>query len=86
MEWYPLKGDGSALRGSGFFGDARLDAQLAALSGVRWRAEGGVRELAIPWEPGEPFPLTELFCFARPESVEGRSCVVYRIDAQGMPL
>ena len=86
MDWYQLKGDGSTLWGRPFFGDARLDRQLAARSGVLWRAEGGLRYLAIPYASSAPFPLTELFCFARLERVDGSEHVVYCVDAQGRPM
>ncbi len=86
MEWYPLKGDGSALWGKPFFGDAALDRELAATPCVLWRAEGGTRFLALPYAADKPFPLVELFCFARVECVCGRECVVYQIDRAGMPV
>ena len=33
--------------------------------------------LALPLEPGAPFPLEALFCLGRVEQVEGTRCVVY---------
>lgn len=86
MEWYPLKGDGSGLWGRPFFGNKRLDAELAATPDVRWRAEGGTRCLALPYAADRPFPLVELFCFARVERVCGRECAVYRVDGNGFPV
>lgn len=85
MEWYALKGDGSALLGHPFFSEPRLNAQLAACSGTLWRMEGGRRFLALPWRVAEEFPLVELFCLASVRVVRGRSYVVYCVDAQGRP-
>ena len=66
--------------------DDALDAQLAKRSDVLWRTENGRHSLALPWESGQPFPLTELFCFARVQTVQGKQCVVYRVGADGLPL
>ena len=45
-----------------------------------WR--GGRAEVTIPWREGQPFPLEELFCFARP----GRGNVTYLFDGAGQPV
>lgn len=50
------------------------------LRGVRrawWRREGERLYLALPLEEGRPFPLESLFCLAKVEPVEGRTCAVY---------
>lgn len=85
MDWYALQGDGRTLWGRPFFGDARLNAELAALSGALWRVEDGRRYLALPWDGGE-FPLTELFCFARIRPIRGREYVVYCVDSENYPV
>ncbi len=85
-EWYPLRGDGRALLGRPFFEDARLNAQLAASEGAMWCAKDGIRCVALPYAPQCPFPLVELFCLARVETVCGRECVVYCADAAGVPI
>ena len=43
---------------------------------------GGRAEVTIPWREGQPFPLEELFCFARP----GRGNVTYLFDGVGQPV
>ena len=43
---------------------------------------GGRAEVTIPWREGQPFPLEELFCFARP----GRGNVTYLFDGAGQPV
>lgn len=42
--------------------------------------------LAAPFDIGRPFPLTTLFCLAKPERVEGRSYVVFSFDREGNPV
>ena len=69
-----------------FFRSARLDCALRRLDGVRVRTEGGRRMLAIPFTPGDAFPLPELFCFAHSETVAGRQCVVYAFDRCDVPI
>ena len=86
MEWYPLRGDGHGLWGRPFFEDARLNAQLAAAADALWCTEGGVRRVALPYAQDAPFPLVELFCFARIDSVCGKMCTVYCADASGRPV
>ena len=86
MDWYPLKGDGHTLLGRPFFGDAALDAQLTAATGTLWRAEKGGRCLALPYAPDAPFPLAELFCFAKIDKINGKDYIVYRFDASGWPI
>ena len=43
---------------------------------------GGRAEVMIPGREGEPLPLEELFCFARP----GRDAVTYLFDGAGQPV
>ena len=54
--------------------------------GTLWRPRGEGRELALPLPPDGSFPLTELFCFARVQQMQGRSWAVYRFDAAGRPV
>ena len=63
-----------------------LKERLASLSRAWWRREGGKLFLALPLEKEEPFPLEALFCFGKIDCVEGRRCVVYAFDSNGMPL
>lgn len=86
MDWYPLRGDGHGLWGRPFFDDARLNAQLASAKDALWSAEDGVRRVALSYVQDAPFPLVELFCFARIEPVCGKMCAVYCADAEGRPL
>ena len=86
MDWYPLRGDGHVLWGRPFFEEARLNAQLAAAKDALWSAEDGMRRVALPYAQDAPFPLVELFCFARIERVCGRMCAVYCADTEGQPV
>ena len=60
---------------------------LAALpEGALVRLAGSVWLAAVPCAEDAPFPLTELFCLARIETVAGRRCVVFAFDASGWPV
>lgn len=64
-------------------GDASRPGLLARLppeAYTVWR--GGRAEVTLPWREGQPFPLEELFCFARP----GRGNVTYLFDGAGQPV
>ena len=78
-DWRPLP------RGS-FFRSARLDCALSLLSGAMVREEKSGKLLALPYSESTPFPLPELFCLARIETVGGRKCVVYRVDEKNSPI
>ena len=78
-DWRPLP------RGS-FFRSARLDCALSLLSGAMVREERCGRLLALPYSENAPFPLPELFCLARIETVGGRRCVIYRVDEKNSPI
>ena len=42
--------------------------------------------LAAPFETGKPFPLVELFCFARMRRIGQREYAVFCFDASGQPV
>ena len=86
VDWYSLKGDGRGLWGRPFFAESGLNKQLAAAKDALWSAEDGMRRVALPYAQGAPFPLVELFCFARLEPVCGKMCAVYCVDAKGWPV
>ena len=69
-----------------FFRSARLDCALRCTRGALWRQSDEGKLLAIPYAPDAPFPLSELFCFARICCVMGKWCVVYRLDEQNAPI
>ena len=78
-DWRPLP------RGS-FFRSARLDCALSLLPDAMVREEAHGKLLALPYSERAPFPLPELFCLARIETVGGRKCVVYRVDEKNSPI
>ena len=47
---------------------------------------GQPRLLALPYDGRGPFPMTELFCFARRQTIRGREYVVYAFDGQDFPV
>lgn len=69
-----------------FFRSARLDCALRCTRGALWCRSDRGKLLAIPYAPDAPFPLSELFCFARIGCVMGKWCVVYRLDEQNLPI
>ena len=72
-------------RGS-FFRSARLDCALSLLHGAMVCEAKSGKLLALPYREDAPFPLPELFCLARIETVGGRRCVVYRVDEKNSPI
>ncbi len=50
-----------------------------------WRNQGGLRLLALPYIHNGPFPLPELFCFARLSTIEGGKYVVFAFDLREFP-
>lgn len=61
-------------------------AAAALPDGALVRRAGSVWLAAVPCAEDAPFPLTELFCLARIETVAGRRCVVFAFDASGWPV
>ena len=61
-------------------------AAAALPEGALVRRAGSVWLAAVPCAEDAPFPLTELFCLARIETVAGRRCVVFAFDASGWPV
>ena len=47
------------------------------------RSGGGV---LLSYPCAGPFPLPELFCFARPDTVRGQDCWVFAFDGLGRPV
>lgn len=56
------------------------DCPLPLPPGALCRPAGRCRRLALPYAPDSPFPLTELFCFARVGIISGRRWVLLRFD------
>ena len=50
------------------------------------RRQGRCRLLALPCAEDGPFPLPELFCFARMQTMEGRRWAVFAFDERGVPV
>ena len=62
---------------AGLFRGRFLRERLKNTGRAWWRREKENLLLALPLEPGRPFPLETLFCLGRIERVEGVRCVVY---------
>lgn len=79
-------GDWKALPRGSFFRSARLDCALSLLSGAMVREEKRGKLLALPYSESAPFPLPELFCLANIGTVDGRKCVIYRVNEKNSPI
>lgn len=56
------------------------------LSRALRREERGRSEFALPWSAARPWPLTELFCFAHTEEINGRLHIIYAFDEKKYPI
>ena len=43
-------------------------------------------DCALSLLSGAPFPLPELFCLAHIGTVDGRKCVIYRVNEKNSPI
>ncbi len=57
-----------------------------AFSRALRRERGGRLELALPYSSAKPWPLPELFCFARLESIGGELHIIYAFDRKKDPI
>ena len=79
-----MGGSGTWRRG----GAARFPSgrwELALSRALRRETHGRV-EFALPYSPARPWPLPELFCFARLVEMGGEAYVVYAFDEQKNPI
>lgn len=63
-----------------------LCTQIRNSPGVMTRREGERQLLAFPWDKKRPFPLVELFCFAREMCVCQKKCLVFAFDREERPV
>ena len=68
------------------FSAAWLRRGLHGLSGAMTCMENGMRCLALPYDPKAPFPLAELFCFARLRYLGEKAYVEFRFDEKDWPV
>lgn len=68
------------------FQAAWLRQRLRGVQGGLTRTEKECRYLALPYQPGKPFPLTTLFCFARIKPIGGKIYVIYAFNDQERPV
>jgi len=68
------------------FRSPELRRELAGVSFALFRRTEGRLVLALPFEPGDAFPLPERFCCARTAMAEGRLCAVFTFDSEEKPL
>lgn len=70
----------------GLFRTPWLRQRLRGVKGVLTRREGERRYLALPYEPGAPFPLEPLFCLAGVRRMGEGTYVVYAFDRREWPV
>ena len=63
-----------------------LQKQLRETANVRIQKREGIRYVAIPYDPKQPFPMTRLFCFARVCRIEERMYAVFAFDQDELPV
>ena len=68
------------------FGGALPGRLLADLAGGLTKLEGNCRLAALPYDCRRPFPLTELFCFARIQRIGESFYTVFAFDPCGQPV
>lgn len=78
--WTPLTAPEALFRAPG------LRRELGRTPGVLIRDRGDRRDVAVPYDPARPFPLTSLFCFARICRIGGRDYAVFAFDREERPV
>ena len=56
------------------------------LSRALCRESTGRLEFALPYSSARPWPLTELFCFARAERIGTEIYIIYAFDEKKAPI
>ena len=79
LQWEALS-DAAAFFRSAYWKRAAAGCRDALTSGDE------PRFLALPYNESDPFPLTELFCFARRQSIQGREYLVFAFDGKEFPI
>lgn len=64
----------------------RLAEQLRGVAGVLISRETERWFLAVPFDTGRVFPLTELFCMASVQRIGGGEYAVFAFDREGRPV
>ena len=78
--WTPLTAPEALFRAPG------LRLEMGRTPGVLIRDRGDRRDVAVPYDPARPFPLTGLFCFARICRIGGRDYAVFAFDREERPV
>ena len=78
--WTPLTAPEALFRAPG------LRRELGRTPGVLIRDRGDRRDVAVPYDPARPFPLTALFCFARICQIGGQDYAVFAFDREERPV
>ena len=68
------------------FRSKEMVRRLRRWEGGLWKKERGRTFLALPYHSGKPFPMTELFCFARVQSIGQQQYAVFSFDQEDFPV
>lgn len=69
-----------------FFTSADSGIRLKERSSLLWRREGNLKFLAFPFQSGKPFPMPDLFCFARIFTIRNCNYAVFAFNDQDFPV
>ena len=78
-QWQPL-GDAP------FFTKPLFRGRIDRKGDILWRTDGRLRFLAFPFQINHPFPMPELFCFARILTIHHLNYAVYAFNDQDFPV
>ena len=81
---YPFGGENWQPVTNGFFRRC-FRGTLEKTEGALWREDQERRWLAVPWNCGRPFPLTELLCFVQVREIQGRPYALLSFDSDEWP-
>ena len=81
--FYPSKWQPAA--SCGLFPSSFFQSRLQGREGALGRKERGLRLLALPFRIGDPFPMPDLFCFARILTIQHRTYAVFAFDGSDFP-
>ena len=68
------------------FSRSEMKKRLQDACGVLVCQSRGHCFLAFPFDPGRPFPMTDLFCFARVRRIRQREYAVFCFDGEENPV
>lgn len=68
------------------FADPLLRRCAQQARGGWWQQTPAGATLAYPYSPSRPFPMSPIFCFARPGQLQGKAALFFSFDPAGRPI